>query len=87
MGSRSIYVLIIDRWEEVMRALLDALKTLAAQEETSRDDEAIDAMIAECGGDARVAAMSLLRISRTLAFELHVMAELRLYDRLGQVSH
>ena len=44
-------------------------------------------MIAECGGDARVAAMSLLKISRTLAFELHVMAELRSYDRLGCASH
>jgi hypothetical protein len=58
-----------------MPALLDALKTLATQEETPRDDEAIDAMIAECGGDARTAAMSLLKISRTLAFELARVAE------------
>jgi hypothetical protein len=71
-----------------MTVLLDALKTLATQEETPSDDErAIDAIIAECDGDARVAAMSLLKISRTLAFELHVMAELRSYDRLGCVSH
>ena len=71
-----------------MTALLDALKTLAGQEETPSDDEqAIDAMIAACNGDARVAAMALLKISRTLAFELHVMAELRSYDRLGCASH
>jgi hypothetical protein len=53
------------------------LKTLATQEEMpSSDEEAIDAMIEVCGGDARIAPISH-----------HVMAELRSYDRAGCASH
>jgi hypothetical protein len=35
-----------------MTALLNALKTLAAQEETLSDEEVVDAIIADCGRDA-----------------------------------
>jgi hypothetical protein len=76
-----------ERGRTSMSAMLEALKTLAAEVEPERETEAVDQMIADCGGDARMAAMSLLKISRTLAFELHLMTELRSDGRLGCVSH
>ena len=70
-----------------MNAVFEALKVLAGEAEPHADMDAVDRIIAQSGGDAREAAISLLRISRTLAFELHVLAELRSYEWPEQPAH